>query len=176
MGGHGAPLRSPSRGRRPGRRATTERDDTPNCLTVRVIAAAMSAPCPLCGEISTAVKGVREQFVRDVHHGVRAVAFMMSKGTAARAGWDDLAMQPGERPRLNRNSYVPGFTVEPDSTYLDQYFADDIPAGDLQRFVDPSMLDAVRAELPPGASFDVRDVDVSRGANGPDVGGAPPQI
>ena len=43
-------------------------DDTPNSLTVRVIALAVSAPCPACGEFSSAVKAVREQTVRDVPH------------------------------------------------------------------------------------------------------------
>jgi hypothetical protein len=41
-------------------------DDTLNSLTVKVIATATSAPCPACGEFSTAVKAFREQTVLDV--------------------------------------------------------------------------------------------------------------
>ncbi len=54
-------------------------EDTPNSLTVRVVASALSAPCPSCGEFSTAVKGVRAQVVRDVAHGGRAVLLIVSK-------------------------------------------------------------------------------------------------
>jgi hypothetical protein len=55
-------------------------DDTPNCLAVRVIATASSAPCPACGEFSTAVKAIREQTVRDVPHAGRAVLLTVVKG------------------------------------------------------------------------------------------------
>ena len=54
-------------------------DDTLNTLTVKVIATATSAPCPSCGEFSTAVKAVREQTVRDVAHAGRAVVLTVSK-------------------------------------------------------------------------------------------------
>ena len=54
-------------------------DDTPNSLVVRVIATASSAPCPACGEFSTAVKAVREQSVRDAPHAGRAVALTVVK-------------------------------------------------------------------------------------------------
>ena len=53
--------------------------DTPNTLSVAVIATATSAPCPSCGEFSTAVKGVREQVVRDVPHAGRTVALTVAK-------------------------------------------------------------------------------------------------
>ena len=62
--------------------------DTPNSLTVRVIATAASAPCPACGEFSTAVKAVREQSVRDVPHAGRAVALTVVKRSfRCVAGW-----------------------------------------------------------------------------------------
>jgi transposase len=54
-------------------------DDTLNHLTVKVIATATSAPCPACGEFSTAVKAVREQTVRDVPHAGRAVVLTVVK-------------------------------------------------------------------------------------------------
>jgi transposase len=54
-------------------------DDTPSRLVVRVIATATSAPCPSCGEFSTAVKAIREQSVRDVPHAGRVVALTVVK-------------------------------------------------------------------------------------------------
>ncbi len=54
-------------------------DDTPNSLVVRVIATAGSAPCPSCGEFSTAVKGFCDQSVRDVPHAGRTVALTVVK-------------------------------------------------------------------------------------------------
>jgi transposase len=54
-------------------------DDGLNVLSVRVIASATSAACPSCGEFSTAVKGIREQVVRDVPHAGRTVALIVSK-------------------------------------------------------------------------------------------------
>ncbi|MCY7299678.1 MAG: ISL3 family transposase [Ilumatobacteraceae bacterium] len=64
--------------------------DTPNSLTVRVIATATSAPCPACGEFSTALKAVRDQAVRDVPHAGRAVALIVVKRSfRCTADWCD---------------------------------------------------------------------------------------
>ena len=46
---------------------------------VRVVATATTAPCPSCGEFSTAVKSVREQQVRDVPHAGRRVMLTVAK-------------------------------------------------------------------------------------------------
>ena len=53
-------------------------EDAAGCLSVRIIATATSAPCPSCGEFSTAVKAVREQQVRDVAHAGRRVMLTSS--------------------------------------------------------------------------------------------------
>ncbi|MCY7289216.1 MAG: ISL3 family transposase [Cryobacterium sp.] len=54
-------------------------NETPNSLTVQVIATATSAPCPACGEFSTVLKAIRKQSVRDVPHAGRAVALTVVK-------------------------------------------------------------------------------------------------
>ncbi len=53
--------------------------DTTNSLSVSAIATATSAPCPACGEFSTAVKGIREQTVHDVPHAGRRVMLTVAK-------------------------------------------------------------------------------------------------
>ena len=54
-------------------------DDGPSTLAVAVIATAISAPCPACGEFSTAVKGTREQRVVGVPHPGRTVSLTVAK-------------------------------------------------------------------------------------------------
>ena len=53
-------------------------DDTRNGLEVQVVATATTAPCPSCGEFSTAVKSGREQRVRDVPHAGRRVTLTVA--------------------------------------------------------------------------------------------------